>query len=64
MESIEPTTPHSFRLGDLVEIQVSFIAVPLKDDKHKMIVILRSIALLNTVYSQVTDESFEDIHMN
>ncbi|KAF8811793.1 hypothetical protein BYT27DRAFT_7017840, partial [Phlegmacium glaucopus] len=43
----EPVGPEIFRIGDIVEIQVSFIAVPLKDNKHKMIVVLRSIALLD-----------------
>ncbi|KAF8802342.1 hypothetical protein BYT27DRAFT_7112844, partial [Phlegmacium glaucopus] len=42
-----------FRIGDIVEAQVLFIAVPLKDNKHKMLVILRSIALLDTQFSQV-----------
>jgi hypothetical protein len=45
--------PQTFRVGDVVEAQVSFIAAPLKDNKHKMIVVLRSIALLNATFSQV-----------
>ncbi|KAF8225745.1 hypothetical protein L208DRAFT_1076517, partial [Tricholoma matsutake] len=44
---VEAVGPHIFRIRDIVEIQVSFIVVPLKDKKHKMIVMLRSIALLN-----------------
>ncbi|KAF8815676.1 hypothetical protein BYT27DRAFT_7079376 [Phlegmacium glaucopus] len=39
--------------GDIVEIQVSFIVVPLKDNKFKMIVVLRSITLLDPYFSQV-----------
>jgi len=36
--------PHTFRIGDIVEMQVSFVAVPLKEQKYKMMVVLRSIA--------------------
>ncbi|KAF8805795.1 hypothetical protein BYT27DRAFT_7103684, partial [Phlegmacium glaucopus] len=42
-----------FQIGDIVEIQVSFIVVPLKDNKFKMIVVLRSITLLDLYFSQV-----------
>ncbi|KAF8240890.1 hypothetical protein L208DRAFT_1230415 [Tricholoma matsutake] len=41
---IEPAAPHIFQIGDIVKIQVSFVVVPLKDNKYKMIVMLRSIA--------------------
>jgi len=50
---VEAVNPQIFRVGDIVEAQVSFIAVPLKDKKYKMIVVLRSIALLNGTFSQV-----------
>ena len=52
-KSVETVNPQIFRVGDIVEAQVSFIAVPLKDRKYKMIVVLRSIALLNANFSQV-----------
>ena len=52
-ESMEAVNPQIFRVRDIVEAQVSFIAVPLKDKKHKMIVVLRSIALLDATFSQV-----------
>ena len=45
--------PQTFRVGNIVKAQVSFIAAPLKDNKHKMIVVLHSIALLNATLSQV-----------
>lgn len=41
-----------FRIGDIVEIQVSFVMVPLKGDRYKMITVLRSIALINGAFSQ------------
>ncbi|KAF8809206.1 hypothetical protein BYT27DRAFT_7232338 [Phlegmacium glaucopus] len=50
---VETIGPQIFRIGDIVEIQVSFIVVPLKDNKFKMIVVLRSIALLDPYFSQV-----------
>jgi len=52
-KSVETVNPQIFRVGDIVEAQVSFIAVPLTDNKHKMIIVLRSIALLDTTFSQV-----------
>ena len=50
---METVNLQTFRVGDIVEAQVSFIAAPLKDNKHKMIVMLHSIALLNATLSQV-----------
>jgi hypothetical protein len=51
-KSVETVNPQIFRVGDIVEAQVSFIVVPLKDKKYKMIVVLRSIALLDATFSQ------------
>ncbi|RDB19734.1 hypothetical protein Hypma_013178 [Hypsizygus marmoreus] len=45
--------PQTFRIGDLVEIQLSFVVVPLKGDKYKMLAVLRSIALLSGQFRQV-----------
>ncbi|KAF8872048.1 hypothetical protein BD779DRAFT_1453279 [Infundibulicybe gibba] len=45
--------PQSFRQGDIVEVQVSFVVVPLKKQKYKMLGILHAIALLDTSFSQV-----------
>jgi hypothetical protein len=52
-QRVEAVNPQIFRIGDIVEAQVSFIVVPLKNDKYKMMVVLRSIALLDTYFSQV-----------
>lgn len=59
-KSVETVNPQIFRVGDIVEAQVSFIAVPLKDKKYKMITVLRSIALLDSTFSQV--RSLSGIH--
>jgi hypothetical protein len=47
-----------FRKGDIVELQLSFVVVPLKEDpikgkQYKMLVVLRSMALLDTHFSTV-----------
>jgi hypothetical protein len=35
------------RPGDVVEAQVSFVAIPLKQQKYKLLVVLRAITLLD-----------------
>ncbi|KAF8874343.1 hypothetical protein BD779DRAFT_1451004 [Infundibulicybe gibba] len=45
--------PQIFRVGDLVDIQVSYIVVPLKSHKFKMLPVLRTIALVDSTFSQV-----------
>ena len=52
-QRMETANPQIFRVGDIVEAQVSFIVAPMKANKHKMIVVLRSIALLDGTFSQV-----------
>ncbi|KAF8875565.1 hypothetical protein BD779DRAFT_1450017, partial [Infundibulicybe gibba] len=44
--------PQSFRKGDIVEVQVSFVVVPLKEQRYKMMGVLHAIALLDTSFSQ------------
>jgi hypothetical protein len=50
----EPTGPHVFRIGDIVEVQMSFIVVPLKGKLLKMRTVLHSIALLNGQLTKVS----------
>ncbi|KAJ3493814.1 hypothetical protein NLJ89_g10931 [Agrocybe chaxingu] len=47
-----PTRPGKFQVGDIVEVQTSFIAVPLRDNKFKTSMILRSITLLEGRHTQ------------
>lgn len=47
------TTPQTFQEGDIVEIQVSFIVIPLRDQKFRTSVVLRSINLLEGRFTQV-----------
>jgi hypothetical protein len=40
-------------VGDIVEVQVSFIAIPIRDNKWKINSILRSISLFDGKFTQV-----------
>ena len=40
--------PTKFRLGDIVEAQLSFAAVPIKDGKQKLLMVLRALTLLDS----------------
>ncbi|KAF8872727.1 hypothetical protein BD779DRAFT_1477389 [Infundibulicybe gibba] len=51
-ERFQVAKPQVFRIGDLVEVQVSFAVVPLKGGKYKMLSVLRSIALLDGQFAQ------------
>ncbi|KAF8884361.1 hypothetical protein BD779DRAFT_1472127 [Infundibulicybe gibba] len=44
--------PQNFRLGDMVEAQMSLVVVPLRKQKFKMMAVLRAIALLDSSFSQ------------
>jgi hypothetical protein len=45
--------PGCICVGDLVELQVSFIMVPLRGNKFKAAMVLRSILVLDRTYTQV-----------
>ena len=45
--------PQIFRVGDIVEVQISFIVVPLKGQNMKMHCVLHAIALLSENFTQV-----------
>jgi hypothetical protein len=49
----QPTKPQTFQVGDIVEVQVSFIAIPIRDNKWKISTILRSVNLFNGSFTQV-----------
>ncbi|KAF8969131.1 hypothetical protein BDZ97DRAFT_1915494 [Flammula alnicola] len=46
------TGPQIFQVGDIVEVQVSFIAIPMRDNKWKISTILRSISLFDGRFTQ------------
>lgn len=54
-----PIEPKSLCVGDLVQVEMSFVAVPQRDNKRKLKAILRSVALLDDGFAKVrciTDE--------
>ena len=46
--SYEPINPMRFRAGDIVEAQLSFAGVPLKNCKYKMLLVLRALTIMDT----------------
>lgn len=46
--------PQAFRVGDIVEAQLSIVMVPMKAEKHKMINVLRTLTLLEARQKQVS----------
>jgi len=49
-ERVDPTV---FRVGDIVEVQTTLVAVPIKNGRFKMLKQLRSIALLDSTFTEV-----------
>lgn len=45
--------PACVSVGDIVELQVSFIMVPLRDNNFKVTMVLRSVLVLDRSYTQV-----------
>jgi hypothetical protein len=46
--------PACFRVGDIVEVQMTIAAVPIRNKKYKMILQLRSIALVDSSFTDVS----------
>ena len=46
--------PTRFRVGDIVEAQVTTAVVPIRNDRFKMICQLRSLALLDGTFTDVS----------
>jgi hypothetical protein len=45
--------PASVCVGDIIELQVSFIMIPLRDKQFKVTMVLRSILILDRTFTQV-----------
>ena len=43
----ETCEPQIFRVGDIVQAQLSFVVIPVKGRRRKMLTVLRSLALLD-----------------
>ena len=52
----EMAEPQIYRVGDIVEAQISFVAIPLKGQKYKMSPILHSIALIDGSFTTVREQ--------
>jgi len=52
------TDPTKFKIGDIVEAQVSFVGVPLKGGKVRMMAVLRALTLLDCHHSMVRVKPF------
>ena len=48
-------TPSAFRVGDVVEAQVSFAVIQLRGQRQKMILILRALTLLDKGALEVSE---------
>ncbi|KAF8240411.1 hypothetical protein L208DRAFT_1156497, partial [Tricholoma matsutake] len=49
----QPCKPQTFRIGDIVQAQLSFVVIPIKGGQCKMLSVLRSLALLDRNFGQV-----------
>jgi hypothetical protein len=52
-----------FRIGDIVQAQLSFVVIPVKGGHRKMLTILRSLALLDRSFSQVKINQTSDMSL-
>ena len=52
MDRFELADPVQFRAGDIVEVQATVVAIPLKNKKFKMITQLRSVALITGSFTE------------
>ena len=57
-----PSKPAKFQVGDLVEVQVSLVAIPQQERKLKTVMILRSITLMDGRFSQVSSSDLSPCH--
>ncbi|KAF8219531.1 hypothetical protein L208DRAFT_1071909, partial [Tricholoma matsutake] len=49
----QPCEPQTFHLGDIVQAQLLFVVIPVKGGQRKMLVVLRSLAMLDGNFGQV-----------
>jgi hypothetical protein len=52
-----PISPAAFREGDIVDAEVTFMLVPIRNDLHKLVAVLRSLTLLDATYTQVSQKA-------
>ncbi|KIM72485.1 hypothetical protein PILCRDRAFT_81820 [Piloderma croceum F 1598] len=53
IKGYESTDPNKFRIGDIVEVQLLFVVVPVKENKYRLILVMHALALLDCTQSKV-----------
>jgi hypothetical protein len=56
------TSPIKIQIGDLVEVQMSIVAVPVKGGESKLTALLRSVTLMDGTYTQVSQLNIYEIN--
>jgi hypothetical protein len=56
-DRFETVNPTQFRIGDIVEVQATIVAVPVRNNRFKMILQLRALALLDGTFTDVCHKS-------
>ena len=49
----EVILPVRFQVGDIVEAKATFMLIPMRECHYKMMIVLRSLTLLDTSFAQV-----------
>lgn len=52
--SYDSLGPQAFRIGDIVEAQLSIVVIPMKGGKYKMLSVLRALTMLEEGQMQVS----------
>ena len=58
-----PVKPVIFGVGNIVELQALFMAVPLKQGKFRSVMVLRGITLIDSTFTQVRKVILSDKQM-
>lgn len=53
----------NIRVGDIVEVELAFIAIPVKEDKYRMLISLRGITLLKSGHRTVSPTIHTPSHL-
>jgi hypothetical protein len=51
LNRFQPCEPQMFRVGDIVQVQLSFVVILVKAGRQKMLTILRSLALRDKTFT-------------
>ena len=54
IDSYVPIPPSKFKVGDIVEVKVSFTAIQTRTEDFKIMCVLRALTLLDGTFTQVS----------